>query len=246
MNRSILIATLMLGTTLCSQSFGFDLLDRMLGLRGAGCDTACCETVACHADPACGVDLAGCCPADPACGIEAAGCCPTAGPACGADLGCCAPAHHRGGGLLPRLFGHLHGRSHCDAVGAGCCEVAAPCCPTEPVCGCETVGHGHGRGLGHHLGLGGPACGCETVAAGCDSHCGHHGRRPGLLSRLFGHHRASACDVGCDVAAGCGCGVSAGQIHGDAAPMPPAPVVDPSASRHTQRRVIPASSSYVR
>ena len=46
----------------------------------------------------------------------------------------------------------------------------------------------------------------------------------------------------------CGCdfGGKAGVVGGDVAPMPPAPVVDPSAFIPTQRRVVQASNSLVR
>ena len=44
MKWNIAVASLVMSVALCSQSFGFDLLDRMLGGSGCGCDTQCCET----------------------------------------------------------------------------------------------------------------------------------------------------------------------------------------------------------
>ena len=46
MKWNIIIGTLVLGVGLCSQSFGYDLLDRMLGSKGCGCESkaGCCET----------------------------------------------------------------------------------------------------------------------------------------------------------------------------------------------------------
>ena len=44
MKWNIIIGTLVLGVGLCSQSFGFDLLDRMLGVNGCGCESKCCDS----------------------------------------------------------------------------------------------------------------------------------------------------------------------------------------------------------
>ncbi|MEO8269681.1 MAG: hypothetical protein ABI557_08175, partial [Aureliella sp.] len=118
-----------------------------------------------------------------------------------------------------------------------------------PSCGCEVAA---------------PSCGCEISscdpcgATGCDSGCGR--KCGGLLSKLFQHKNRGGCDsLGCDsgcASSGCStCGggsvsygsspVAAPEVHGDAAPMPPAPIVDPSAYLQSNRRVIQATS-YVR
>ena len=258
MNRTLLTLTMVLASSVCSQSFGFDLLDRMLGMRGCGSASSCCD-IGCPppCDPGCGVEVAcdpcaaapGCCP-EPACGCEVA-CDPChAGPACGCEVACdpcaCPPSHcGKRGGLLSKLFSHRK-RSCCDAavcepacgleVACGPCGAAPGCCP-EPACGCEVACDPcHAA----------PVCGCEAVT--CDSCCAPK-RNRGLLSRLFGNlHRKSCCDAGCDVGCDpCGCGVSNGHGHEpSAAPMPPAPVVDPSASVSGKRRVIQASAVYVR
>ncbi len=143
MRRITLTLSLALGCLMTTQSFGFDLLDRMMGSRGHGCDTACCET---------------------------------------------------------------------------------PACPVDPACGCE--------------------------APSCDSGCGHL-KRGGLLSRLFSAHKSSSCcDLGCD--SGCGCGTPAAVPYSSPAPSlhsvpeAPAPIVDPSASHQSKRRVVQASARYVR
>ena len=91
MKRMFFLGALVLGVTVCSQSFGFELLDRMLGGH-KGC-TSCCEPDCsagngCCADacePGCGAGN-GC--AEPACGAGN-GC---AEPACDAGNGCCEPA----------------------------------------------------------------------------------------------------------------------------------------------------------
>ena len=71
MKLNITILTLVLGLCLSSQSFGFELLDRMLGGSGC-CSSGCCEA--------------------PACGCEAAyGCEDGSRDGCGGD-GCFVPA----------------------------------------------------------------------------------------------------------------------------------------------------------
>jgi hypothetical protein len=115
--------------------------------------------------------------------------------------------------------------------------------------------HGHGC----------DSCGTCEVAS-CDSccdPCANH--RGGLLHKLFGNLRGHGClnhgcDSCCEPACGCessasACGCS-GNSHEysaptaapvmEAAPMPPAPVVDPSARISQKRRVIQASAVYTR
>jgi len=249
MKRITLTMTLALGCLMTTQSFGFDLLDRMLGSKGCGCDTACCEAPSCGseapccaADPACGCEAPSCgCAADPACGCEAPSCGCAADPACGCEsacpcepaCGCEAPSCDSGcgcgpkkGGLLSKLFGKKSSKG-CDS----CCE---PACGAESPCGCSAA----------------PACGCE--AASCDSGCGCAAPKcGGLLSKLFGGKKSSCCDSGCDSGCdtGCGCApsmapVSMPSIH--SVPEAPAPIVDPSASYQGKRRVVQASARYVR
>ena len=191
MKWNILVASLVLGLGLCSQSFGFELLDRMLGVNhGCGCDTGCA--------PSCG--------APSGCGA-ASSCC---------DSGC-GQRHHR------PLFGH---RKACG------CDVAPSCgCDVAPKCGCNAA----------------PSCGCESA-------CGNRCCGLGLLDRIFSCHRRSCCDSGCGAVADSGCGCGGGHISapggmqdsGDMAPMPPAPVVDPSAFLPSQRRVVHASTNMLR
>jgi hypothetical protein len=310
MKVNMLMGSLVLGASLCTPSFGGGLLDRMLGMRGAGCDSVCCDT--------------GCAAAAPSCGCE------ISAPAC--DSGC-APAC--GGGLLSRLKGRLCDNG-CAAPSCGCeiadpscgCEIAPACgdaCGAAPSCGCEIapacgdacgaapscgceIASGDPCGcdsgckprrrplmellgkakctlgkIGSHRascdsGCADPSCGCEIAAPVCDTGCGAApscgceiaacdpcaapscGRScGGLLSKLFQRKNRGCdtmvCDSGC--ASGCSsCGsgsvsypssapVAAPAIRGDAAPMPPAPIVDPSAYLQSNRRVIQATS-YVR
>ncbi|WP_164102195.1 hypothetical protein [Candidatus Laterigemmans baculatus] len=272
MKRTILVGVMVLGTSICSQSFGFDLLDRMLGLKGSGCDSTCCDTaVGGHGlfgghggclEPACGLEApcGGCNEClEPACGLEApcGGCLePACGleapcgdcfePACGLEAPCGGcDAGHCGGKkhhLLGKLFGKLkRGHHGCDSC--------------EPACGLEASACGCGSCE--------PACGLEVVSdcGGCDtaSCCGKgHG---GLLKKLFGHLRhknSDCCEIGCEAGPACtscmstpvGVPTQAPAIEADPAqevsPMPPAPVVDPSAYLHSKRRVIQASTHYTR
>ncbi|MEC8556813.1 MAG: hypothetical protein VXZ82_17565 [Planctomycetota bacterium] len=71
----------------------------------------------------------------------------------------------------------------------------------------------------------------------------------GLLAKLF-KKKSSCCDAGCDAAPTCGCEISGCSSSGsdpapapaaEAAPMPPAPVVDPNAFLQSNRRVIQTS-----
>ncbi|MFN9367895.1 MAG: hypothetical protein ACK6CT_03875, partial [Planctomycetia bacterium] len=89
MKRMMFLGALVLGVTVCSQSFGFELLNKMLGHKGC---TSCCEPdcgagngCAGACEPGCGAGN-GC--AEPACGAGN-GC---AEPACDAGNGCCEPA----------------------------------------------------------------------------------------------------------------------------------------------------------
>ena len=121
MKRMLFLGALVFGVTVCSQSFGFELLDRMLGHKGC---TSCCE-------PGCDAGGNGCC--DPGCGAGN-GC---AEPACGAGNGCAEPACGAGNGCAEPA---------CDA-GAGCCE---PSCGAASCCGARKKKH-HLMGIIAHL-----------------------------------------------------------------------------------------------
>ena len=292
MKWNIVVGSLVLGASLCTPSFGGGLLDRMLGMRGAGCDSACCDT-GCAAAPSCGCEISACdpcatacaparhgglfgrlkghgcdsgcaaaptcgceisacdpCGAAPSCGCEISACDPCgAGPSCGVEIASCDPC-----GCDPcakprrRPLMELLGRAKCHLGKLGahraCCDTVAcdPC--AAPSCGCE-ISACDPCGAA-------PSCGVEIAA--CDScaapSCGR--RCGGLLGKLF--QRKACCDtmVACDTGcSSCSSGyapsapVAAPQVGGEAAPMPPAPIVDPSAYLQSNRRVIQATS-YVR
>jgi hypothetical protein len=146
MKRMLFLGALVLGVTVCSQSFGFELFNKMLGHKGC---SSCCEP-GCDADgccePACGAG--GGCGAEPACGA-AGNCCE---PACDAGAGCCEPScgaapckkRCRGTPILDLLRAVHNAKKNClkkssctgccgePDCGAGCCE---PGCGAEPACG---------------------------------------------------------------------------------------------------------------
>ncbi|MFV2065894.1 MAG: hypothetical protein ACC645_02870 [Pirellulales bacterium] len=217
MRWNMVLGALVVSVGLCSQSFGFELLDRMLGLNSYDCghEAACCEP-ACDAEPACGYDT------QPACGHETS-CCdadPCDGHGHGHGHG---NGHGNGHGLLDGLFSHGgHGScgSSCDSCESACdtyepsCGQETSCCESDP---CGSKKH-HGnlfsglfnhRGHGHHGG-------CHS-SGGCDS-CGG------------GYGGSSAVDGPAD--------------SGDAAPIPdaPTPMADPSASLRSRRRVARTTS----
>jgi len=133
----------------------------------------------------------------------------------------------------------------CDSTPACGCEAPACGC-AEPACGCEPACGGCAE----------PACGCEASSC-CDSGCGRSKKHCGLLSKLFACKKSCGCDTSDSSCGGCDTGCSSGCGSGSASPMPaapameaapmaPTPVVDPSASYQSKRRVIQASARYVR
>lgn len=278
MKWKTLVGTMVLGVSLCTPSFAGGLLDRMLGMKGCGCDSTCCDTApACSAKPSCGCESA-CgngCGAAPSCGCESAcgngcaaapscgsgcGAAPSCGcesscaaaPSCGCETSCCKPRRKPLLELLnaiqckQRSLFSCH-KGGCDSGCAPSCGCESACgsgCGAAPSCGCESAcGSGCGKA---------PSCGCEVSApCGCDSGCGCGHKRGGLLGKIFkkrGSCDALACDSCCAAPACNSCGtapVAAPEVHGNAAPAAPAPIVDPSAYLQSNRRVIQATS-YVR
>jgi hypothetical protein len=232
MKWNILVGSLVLGLGLSTQSFGMDLLDRMLGTNYNGCSdkSSCCDTPC--ADP---------------------------GPSCGCDTGCdvqCVPckAKCRKTPLLDLLRGCLKcKKSSCDGgCDAGCADPGCadpgcadpgcgvePACGAEPACGCETVcapkkcrktplldllrrhkckkqscdGGCADPGCGVEPACGAePACGCESGCDKCAAKCSVKKRcRVSLLDRIFGCRscKKQSCSepaCGCEAAdPGCGC-----------------------------------------
>lgn len=218
MKWNMLLGAVVVSMGLCSQSFGFDLLSRMLN-RGHGCcQTQCCETSCC--EPTC---------CEPAC-CEPACCEPACEPACG-EQSCCDSCNSC---CRPKLclFGRLKGLFDCHRCGKqSCCEPACgeqACC--EPACA-------------------EPACCEQSCCDPCNSCCKR--KRCGFLANLFKKHRCkssccNSCSGGCDSCnGGHGDEAAPAPAAGEAAPMPPAPVADPSASIQGRRSIVHASRKLV-
>jgi len=255
MKWNIFVGSMVLGLSLCTQSFGFDLLDRMLGVNGCGADTA---KSCCVAGPKCGADPSGCTSKGDSCGRQRLctkkidlsslkghcnrGCgdkgCAKGGNGGCANKGCAAPA----------------------AAGPTCAAAAAPSCAAKaaaaPTCAAAAAPTCAAAAA--------PSCGADHGA--CKSAC-RQICRPGLLDRLMSidlNCKKKSCSNGCTnggcankgcaapaAAPACGCdghAAPAAKAGVEApAPQPPAPVVDPSAfHQNTQRRVVQASTSLVR
>jgi hypothetical protein len=224
MKRMMFLGALVLSVTVCSQSFGFELLDRMLGHKGCA---SCCE-------PGCDAGAGnGCC--EPGCDAGAGnGCCE---PACGAGAGCVDAGAGCCGVRKCRkhdLFGGLKGlfekckRKHRSCCGDSCCEPACDagngCC--EPACGagngCAEPACGAGNGCAEPACDAGAGC-CEPSCGAAASCCGVRKKCTPIRDLLKAVHAAkkarragccgaSCCEPGCDAGNGCcepACGAGA-------------------------------------
>jgi hypothetical protein len=246
------LGALVLGVTVCSQSFGFELLNKMLGHKGCAscCEPGCDAGNGC-AEPGCGAGN-GC--AEPACGAGN-GC---AEPACDAGAGCCEPscgaASCCGGRKCKKdLFGGLKGLfEKCKRKHQGCtgCCGAEPGCGAEPACGagngCAEPACGAGNGCAE------PACdanaGCCEPSCGAASCCGTRKKCGSpirdLLAALKAKHARKSCCGGCtgepDCSAGCEPGCGAEPACGAAAPAC-CPTPDASAKKVDSKKVVAVS-----
>jgi hypothetical protein len=245
MRSKTIFGALLVSVALCSQGFGFELLDRMLGLNCGGCgEYKACAKVAC-CEPA----AKACCP-EPACCAKPA-CCEKA---CGHCNKCrCTPVRD--------LFAGLHDLFECKGVqcdpcgcqaAKGCCPEPAVCgkaCGYQKACGCEKACkvkkcrkvHCGEKACGACDPACAKACGnpCEKVACEpvCEPKCHKLYRRPvvELLEALFGD-RPCGQPCGQAVCGDCGgapapkAGSSPTKAQEQPAPLPTAPKSDPSAS----------------
>ena len=257
MKLNILVGSMVLSASLCGQSFGGDLLHRLLGGRGCGASSSCCDTSV--SDPSCGAEMAA--PCGSGCGAA-----PSCGPSCGAEIAscnscssapssCCGPRRPLLSHLKARLSG-LKGKLSCHSGCADAC--GAPACGAGPSCGAEMASCGSGCGAAPSCG---PSCGAEIAACdpcaapSCDSGCGRKIGKLGLFAKIFkcksGCDTGSSCDSGCSscgsAPSGCSsCGGTAISAPTSAPMGAPAPVVDPHAYMNTKRHVIQASSTRIR
>jgi len=235
MKWNIIVGSMVLSASLCGQSFGGDLLNRLLGGRGCGASSSCCDTSVsdpscgaemaapcgsgCGAGPSCGAEMAAPCGSGcgtaPSCGAEIAAPCGSgcgAAPSCGAEVAsCCGPRRpllSRLKAKLCGLKGKLASRGTC-APSCGAETACDPCgssCGDGPSCGAEMAAPcGSGCGAA-------PSCGAEIAscdpcgAPSCDSGCGLRIGKRGLLAKIF-KCKSNNC---CDAAVGCDSCSSAG------------------------------------
>jgi hypothetical protein len=246
MKWNILIGSLVLAVCVSTQSYGFELLDRMLGLKGCGCEAKSCETKAdtkCGAEKAkdkCGADKAdknGCdakkksrrsllghgCDAKDKCGAEKA--------KCGAEKAKCGAdkdgKKEAGEPKNSQNFGDKKGKPVRVANTNKCGSEKAACQAKKKADkdGCDAKTKCRGSLLDHILSLG---HGCDDKA--CD------GKK---ADDKCGAERKKRC--GCDAA-----GKKAESSAEVTPATPPAPVVDPSALLPSQRRVVHASLNTIR
>jgi hypothetical protein len=231
MKWNIIIGSLVLGLCVSSQSYGFELLDRMLGLKGCGCEVKSCET---KADAKCGAEKEKAkCGAEKKAGCDAKksrgsllghlGC--DAKPKCGADKDAgkeagCAAKKEAGKPNSSQNQNEAKGKpvrveksNKCGSEKAKCQAKKNDCSAKKESC--------RGSLLDHLLSLG---HGCDDKAKD-DAKCGAE--------------RKKRC--GCDAA-----GDKAESSAEVTPPTPPAPVVDPSALLPSQRRVVHASLNTIR
>ena len=224
MKMNILVGSMLLSASLCGQSFGGDLLSRLLGGHGCGASSSCCDTSV--ADPSCGAEMAPCgtgCGAGPSCGAEMAAPCgsgcaaPSCGPSCGAEIAscgsgpscgvessCCGPRRPILSALKAKLCGLKSKLSCKSACAPSCGAEACDPCGAAPSCGAEMAAP---CGSGCAAPSCGPSCGAEIAACdpcgapSCDSGCGLRIGKRGLLAKIF--KCKSSCDTGCDAAPSC-------------------------------------------
>jgi len=229
MKWNIIIGSLVLAVCVSTQSYGFELLDRMLGLKGCGCEAKSCET---KADTKCGAEKAkdkAKCGADKA---EKNGCdakkkkdkCGAEKAKCGADKDGKKDA---GKPNNSQNAGDKEGKPVRVEKSNKCGSEKAKCQSKKKADkdGCDAKTKCRGSLLDHILSLG---HGCDDKARDgkkADDKCGAE--------------RKKRC--GCDAA-----GDKAESSAEVTPPTPPAPVVDPSALLPSQRRVVHASLNTIR
>ena len=174
MKWNMLVGSMVLGACLSGQSFGGDLIHRLMGGSGVGAKSSCCDTSV--VDPRCGVENAGCGARGPSCGTEIA-----------------APGCNGLGGLKNRL----HGPS-CGTEIAGACD---PCAGkggnVGPSCGVETAGCGAPSVCRTPVLDGLKGLKCKLHAAHANASARMHSAAANLHSRLAAKHAAlSAPKIG--------------------------------------------------
>ena len=212
MKWNIFVGSMVLGACLSGQSFGGDLIHRLLGGNGVGAKSSCCDTSV--VDPSCGAEMAGC-GRGPSCGTEIAA--PACDPCAGAGNGAGIGAGKAGCGLLgkrgPSCGSEIAASDACagnngGVVGPSCGVETAGCAPA-PVCRTPVLD-----------GLKGLKC--KLHAAHVEKMNKIHNAAANLHARLAAKHAsrvtaAPSCGAevagpscGAEIAGGCGAGPSCG------------------------------------
>ena len=271
MKWNMIFGALVVSVGLCTQSFGFELLDRLLGYGGGGgscggccnscCEASCCAAPSCCAEASCCAAETSCCAAAPSCAAETsccaaeASCCeqPACNSCCNSGCGGCKKSCGLFGGLHG-LFGGCHKGCGSSCCGSSCCEQS--CCAAAPSCAAETSCCAAAPSCAAETSCcaAAPTC-CEQPACNscCNSGCGgcHKRKCCGLFSGLFSCKKSccnscnSCCQPTCGENNGCcnGCGGGAPAAADGGSDVPPAPPMsDSSASLRGKRRVVQTSS----
>ena len=234
MRNKTICGALLVSAALCSQGFGFELLDRMLGVNSGG--NGGCS--ACANGGPCNPATKACCPEPTACGNA----CPQpVASACG-QAGCGTNQKCRRTPVRDLFAGMA------DLFAAKGCESEPQACGATTGCGPESASCANPAGCG------------PTSQPVRQPKCHKLYRRPALelLEGMFGTQNCG-CGSGCgtDGQTACGCGGVAPAPAGkaapttapakapEAAPLPAAPKADPSAAVHS-RGIYQASRALAR
>jgi hypothetical protein len=221
MKWNTLLASLVLCMGLTAPSFGFDLLDRMLGY-----DSGCCGSTANCCEPTCGAPAPSCCTPEPCCAA------PKCDKGCGLfgghnNKGCCSPA------------------PSCCAPEPACCAPEPACCAPAPTCcksSCCKPKCCWKLDLSHLFQRKQTCCPKKSCCGGNDGCCGAADN--GCCDNGCGND--GCCGNGCGgyAPAPMQSAPAAGPTPANAdEEMPPMPMMDPAASA---KRVHVAPASFVR
>ncbi len=177
MKWNVILGSIVLSVALCSQSFGFELLNRMLGIQN-GCCNSCCTTPCCQTDCcATGCCATGCC--DNGCcdtGCCDTGCasnCCTTGGSCG--VLCCPP---------PQVFAYEE--CHVEKAAPRRCSLVSSLLSHKRCGGCGPTPCGDGIVVTHktHYYMSHPCC---------PDNC----KKCGLLGGILHGHHKKPCAKSC-------------------------------------------------
>ena len=246
MKWNIIIGSLVLGLCVSSQSYGFELLDRMLGLKGCGCEAKSCET---KADAKCGAEKE-----KAKCGAE------KEKAKCGAEKKAGCDAKKSRGSLLGNLG--------CDAkpkCGADKDAGKEAGCDAKKEAGKPNSSQNQNEAKGKPVRVeksnkcGSEKAKCQAKKKKSDCSAKKESCRGSLLDHLLslghgcddkaGESKKDDAKCGAERKKRCGCDAAGDKAESSAEvtpPTPPAPVVDPSALLPSQRRVVHASLNTIR